>query len=120
MQIYTTLTRIFVASTELDSSIEFYEQLFGKECELRFAYPEAGLELAMIDSILLISGSPNHLRPFQKTQVTFLVDSVDEFFEFFTARQISILDLPKAVPTGKNMRVQHPDGMIAEYVEHTK
>jgi hypothetical protein len=31
----------------------------------------------------------------------------------------SIIEQPKLVPTGMNMRVRHPDGMIVEYVEHT-
>ncbi|MFH7095366.1 VOC family protein, partial [Klebsiella pneumoniae] len=30
----------------------------------------------------------------------------------------TIINPVKAVPTGWNMLVRHPDGMIAEYVEH--
>ena len=30
----------------------------------------------------------------------------------------SIIEQPKLVPTGMNMRGRHPDGMIVEYVEH--
>lgn len=26
---------------------------------------------------------------------------------------------PSQVPTGKNMTVKHPDGLVAEYVEHS-
>jgi len=118
MQIYKILTRIFVDSTELENSIFFYEKLFGEKCELRFKYSEKELELAMVGSILLISGSADRLEPFTETQVTILVDSIDEFLEFHTAHNSTILEYPKSVPTGKNMRVKHPDGLIAEYVEH--
>ena len=118
MQIYKILTRIFVGSTELENSIHFYEKLFGEKCKLRFKYSEKELELAMIGSILLISGSEDRLKPFTETKVTLLVDSIDEFLEFLRTHDSTILEYQKSVPTGKNMRVKHPDGLIAEYVEH--
>ena len=30
----------------------------------------------------------------------------------------AIVEPPKPVPTGSNMRVRHPDGTLVEYVEH--
>ena len=118
MKIYKILMRIFVDSRELENSIHFYEKLFGEKCELKFKYPEKELELAMVGSILLISGSEDRLKPFTETKITLLVDSIDEFLEFLTTHDSTILEYPKSVPTGKNMRVKHPDGLIAEYVEH--
>jgi predicted enzyme related to lactoylglutathione lyase len=118
MQIHKILTRVFVNSKELENAIQFYEKLFGEKCELRFKYAEKELELAMVSSILLISGSEDRLRPFTETKVTLLVDSIDEFLEFLTTHDSTILEYPKSVPTGKNMRVKHPDGLIVEYVEH--
>ena len=118
MKIHKILMRIFVDSRELENSIHFYEKLFGEKCELKFKYPEKELELAMVGSILLISGSEERLKPFTETKITFLVDSIDEFLEFLTTHDSTILEYPKSVPTGKNMRVKHPDGLIAEYVEH--
>jgi len=118
MKIHKILMRIFVDSRELENSIHFYEKLFGEKCELKFKYPEKELELAMVGSILLISGSEKRLKQFTETKITFLVDSIDEFLEFLTTHDSTILEYPKSVPTGKNMRVKHPDGLIAEYVEH--
>ncbi len=118
MKIHKILMRIFVDSRELENSIHFYEKLFGEKCELKFKYPEKELELAMVGSILLISGSEERLKPFTETKITFLVDSIEEFLEFLTTHDSTILEYPKSVPTGKNMRVKHPDGLIAEYVEH--
>ena len=118
MQIYKVFTRIFIDPTELDKSVAFHEKLFGEKCKLRFKYPQKELELAMVGSFLLISGSAVHLKPFTDTRVTFLVDSLDEFMEFLTDHDSIILEYPKSVPTGKNMRVKHPDGLVAEYVEH--
>lgn len=118
MQIFKVLTRIFIDPAEMNKSVAFHENLFGQKCKLRFKYPEKELELAMVGSFLLISGSADHLKPFTDTRVTFLVDSIDEFFEFLTKHDSTILEYPKSVPTGKNMRVKHPDGLVAEYVEH--
>jgi catechol 2,3-dioxygenase-like lactoylglutathione lyase family enzyme len=119
MQVYKSLTRIFIAPAEMNASIAFYEELFGEKCGMRFAYSEKGLELAMVGSFLLVSGSPDKLEPFRETKVTFLVDSVDAFMEHLEKKGAILLEYPKAVPTGKNMRVKHPDGLVAEYVEHT-
>ncbi|CAG8999906.1 MAG: hypothetical protein CENE_01889 [Candidatus Celerinatantimonas neptuna] len=118
MQIFKTLSRIFITPSEMDQSIDFYQKMFKETCSLRFDYSEKGLELAMVGCVLLIAGSNKHLEPFTQTKVTFLVDSVDEWMEFCQHHQSTILDYPKTVPSGKNMRVRHPDGLIAEYVEH--
>jgi hypothetical protein len=118
MKIYEVLTRIFLDPLELDKSVSFYESLRGQKCKLRFKYPEKGLELASVGSFLLISDSTNHLRPFRDTRVTFLVDSVDDFKKFLLEHGATILEEPKSVPTGRNMRVKHSDGLGVEYVEH--
>ncbi len=67
---------------------------------------------------MLISGSENHLAPFKKTKITCLVDSVDDFKTFLQEHGATILDPPKSVPTGRNMRARHMDGLVVEYVEH--
>ncbi len=109
MKIYKVLTRIFLNPEEIDRSISFYENLFGQKCKSRFKYPEKELELAQVGSFLLISGSTNSLKPFRDTKVTLLVDSIDDLKVFLQEQ---------GAPTGRNMRVKHMDGLIAEYVEH--
>jgi len=117
MKINETLTRIFLSPSDLDKTIYFYENLFGQKCDVRFQYPEKGLELASVASCLLISGSVVDLEPFRETRVTYLVDSISDFKEFLLGQGATILEEPKIVPTGKNMRVKHPDGLVVEYVE---
>ena len=51
--------------------------------------------------------------------VTFLVDSLQAFKLHLEQSGVEILSQPKDVPTGRNMRVRHPDGLVVEYVEHT-
>lgn len=118
MKILNVLIRIFINQEELDATIAFYEKIFCSKCSLRFKYPEVGLELAQVESILLIAGTENARRPFQTTKATFLVDSVNDFRDQLISNNATILEQPKNVPTGKKMRVQHPDGTIVEYVEH--
>ena len=120
MKILGVLTRIYLSPSELDNTISFYKALFGEKCRMRFQYPEAELELAWVGSVLLIAGSQDKLQPFKNTTATFLVDSVDDYREALLKQGATILEEPKSVPSGRNMRVMHPDNIIVEYVEHTQ
>ncbi len=111
--------RIYLNPAELDKTIDFYENIFGEKCQLRFKYSEVKLELAMVGYVLLIAGSDEALKPFRNTQATFLVDSLNDFKDKLVHHGAVILKEPQNVPTGINMRVKHPDGTIIEYVEHT-
>lgn len=118
MKILNVLMRIFINQEDLEPTIAFYEKIFCAKCSLRFKYPEVALELAQIESILLIAGTEDATRPFKATKATFLVDNLNEFREKLISYNATILEQPKNVPTGMKMRVQHPDGTIVEYVEH--
>jgi len=118
MKILRTFTRVFVNSVKLKSTIEFYEHLFNVACDLRFKYSEKSLELASVGNVLIIAGADEVLKPFKNTQATFLVDSLSEFREWLPKSGAIILEESRQVPTGFNMRVQHSDGIIVEYVEH--
>lgn len=118
MKILEVLTRIYISPEDLDGVIVFYEHIFGKKCRLRFKYHEVGLEFAGVGSVLLIAGVDDALHPYKSTQATFLVDSINDYYKEFVKQGVVILEEPKKVPTGVNMRVRHPDGTIVEYVEH--
>ncbi|WP_432748201.1 VOC family protein [Pectinatus frisingensis] len=116
MYIKKIFTRIYV--NDIKSSISFYENLLGIKASLRFTYKEKNLELASVNSILIIAGEDKDLLPFRDTRLTILVDSVADFKdELLKNGSIVIRDIKK-VPTGKNLTVKHPDGTVAEYVEH--
>jgi len=118
IMILRTLTRICV--NDLENTLRFYERLTGKTAALRFAMPAAGLELAQVGDVLIIAGKDDALRPVRATNATFLVDSVEEYLQFLIANGGTILRSPQKVPTGINMTVRHPDGLIVEYVEHRR
>ena len=75
------------------------------------------LELARIDNLLIICGLNESLKPFQDTNATFLVDSIQEYKEYLLKNGAAIIQDLKKVPTGFNMTMRHSDGTIIEYVE---
>ncbi|HIH75673.1 MAG TPA: VOC family protein [Methanosarcina sp.] len=118
MKILQTLSRLYV--TDLNSALEFYKELLGEPATMHFEMPQIGLELAQVGNVLLIAGSEETLKPFRRTQATFLVDSLDEFRAYLEEKGAEILRGPARVPTGRNMTVKHADGSVIEYVEHLK
>jgi predicted enzyme related to lactoylglutathione lyase len=48
-----------------------------------------------------------------------LVDDLDGVQALLDAHGGEILSGPKQVPTGRNVIVRHPGGVVFEYVEHT-
>jgi len=116
MKVIRIATRVYV--NKLDLALSFYENLLGKKADMRFTYPEVGLELAAVGDFLLLAGSEEALKPFKDTKVTLLVDSIEEFKSYLEENGAKIVRDIKNVPTGKNMTVEHPDGSIFEYVQH--
>jgi predicted enzyme related to lactoylglutathione lyase len=117
MKIIKTLSRLY--ANDLNTALEFYEELLDTPVAMRFNMPQIGLELAQVGDILLIAGSDEALKPFRSTQATFLVDSVDEFKAYLEEKGAKLIRGPNKVLTGRNMTVRHPDGSIIEYVEHS-
>lgn len=118
MNILKTLIRVY--TNDIESTIKFYESLFNLKVLLRFKMEDAGLELASVSNILIISGTDESLKPFINTNATFLVDSISEYKKLLLSNNCKILKDIAKVPTGFNMTVSHPDGLIIEYVEHDK
>jgi predicted enzyme related to lactoylglutathione lyase len=117
-KILNVLVRRYMPKSELDGALQFYEAVFGQPPRLRFHYERYDLEIAQIGAILIVSGSEENLLPFRSTSATFMVEDLDDWHNELLRLGAVIIDAPKSVPTGRNMRVRHPDGMIAEYVEH--
>lgn len=115
MKVEQILNRFYVR--DITPAIAFYENMLGQKCCLRFEYPEAGLELAQVGTILILAGTDEALAPFADTRATFIVDSVSEFREFLLESGATVVRDLRKVPTGRNLTVQHADGTVVEYVE---
>ena len=118
MTVLRVLTRIYVEAGGLDAAIAFYERLFGQICRLRFDCARVGLEVAEVGPVLLLCGTAEALRPFRATVLTVMVDSLSQCRDTLSAFGAEIVEPPKRVPTGSNLRARHPDGTLVEYVEH--
>ncbi|MDD2763626.1 MAG: VOC family protein [Opitutaceae bacterium] len=118
MKILNILVRRYMSLDGFDEAVAFHEDLIGQEARLRFHYPEHGLKLAQVASILFIAGSPESLAPFVATHATFLVEDIEGYARHLPTVGAEVLEAPKPVPTGWNMLVRHPDGTLGEYVEH--
>jgi predicted enzyme related to lactoylglutathione lyase len=118
MKILKILTRVYTGN--LDETLKFYEGLTGSKTLRRFPYPAAGLELAQVQDILILAGTEESLRPFRHTVATFLVDSLDDYFQYLAAHGATIIRPPQVVPTGRNKIIRHTDGAVVEYVEFKK
>ena len=101
MKVLNILIRRCVLIARFEDTVSFYENLIAQKARLRFDYPEYDLKLAQVGSVLLIGGTEQSLAPFRATEATFLVNDITAWEKH----------LPS---TG----VRHPDGMVAEYVEH--
>lgn len=116
MKVLQMYTRVYV--NDMETSLQFYENLLSEVSTFRFKYEAAGLELASVGNILILAGSNQALEPFRKTKATFKVDSIHEFYDFLKSSGCKIIRDLTRVPTGTNFTVQHPDGEIFEYVQH--
>lgn len=115
LKILQVLNRFYVE--DIERVINAYKSLLRAKTCLRFEYKEIGLELALIGTILIIAGSEEALKPYRETKATFIVSSIDGFKKILLENGSVIIRDIKQVPTGKNMTVRHPDGIIIEYVE---
>lgn len=118
-KVLNVLLRRYIPLEQLDRSIAFYEGVFGRKAHLRFKYEQFHLEIAQVANVLLVAGADSDLERFKSTYATFMVEGISELKTRLEELGATIIEQPKTVPTGMNMRVKHPDGMIVEYVEHT-
>lgn len=117
MKVLQTLVRVYLSPEALGPTLAFYEDLLREKCRLRFVHSAARLELAQVGNVLLLAGTEEALRPFRSTAATFVVDDLAAFHEFLVRSGVTVLSEPRDVPTGRNMRVRHLDGLVVEYVQ---
>lgn len=119
--ILETFIRVFVDGDALDRTVAFYADLMSGRETLRFAYPEAGLELAAVSSaklsVLIIAGPPERRAPFETTRLTIQVDRLEPYADLLVKAGGRQLEPVQTTPVGRKTRFRHADGTIVEYVE---
>ena len=120
--ILEVFTRVFVDGDALDPTIAFYVDLLSGRETLRFAYPEAGLELAAVSSaklsVLIIAGPPERRAPFEATRLTIQVDRLEPYVDLLANVGARQLEPVQKTPVGRKTRFRHADGTVVEYVDH--
>lgn len=122
--ILETYTRIFVDKEDLDKTAAFYLQnLDGKET-LRFNLGKPDLTLVQVSSakmlILVIAGSAAARAPFEMTRITIRVDDLKSQQQKLLELGARQMEEVSVTPVGWKTRFEHPDGMVVEYVEHSR
>lgn len=117
MRVKKILSRVYTNNAE--EAIRFYEELFQKRIASRFTMKSPALEVINIDNLLIIAGTEEELATVKNTDVTFSVDSLDEYKNMLLKNDATILRDIRKVPTGFNMTVKHKDGIIVEYVQRS-
>ena len=121
----TTAPVVTVTSDELEQTVAFYEQLIGESARARLKNPAGTLDLVLVNTMLVIGGSPAALEPRRALKATFIVDSVAEWRTALIERGATIIEEPALGPVsgqgpiGRFMFVRHPDGNVFEYFEPT-
>jgi len=93
-------------------------ELTGQEPGLRFPY--SGVEVASIGGFLVVAGTEEAMARFRGVQSTVLVDDLDGVQGLLAAHGGEVLSGPNQVPTGRNITVRHPGGVVIEYVQHIR
>ncbi|EST11915.1 hypothetical protein [Sporolactobacillus laevolacticus] len=117
MKVLGTLIRVFIERDAMDKTIKFYEMLYQTTCMERAYYEGLNLELAIVDKAVIIAGDAESRKLFESARATLLVDSIQETMYELQQRGAVCLTKPKRTPGSWIMLMQHPDGLIAEYVE---
>ena len=117
MKVLKILNRVYLENGSLNEAVPFYESVLGEKCHFRFNYRKLGLELGQVGSVLLIAGSSDKLEAVKSIQMTFVVDSINDFRHALLNLGAEIIhDMTDAFAPA-NLKVRHPDGAMVEYVE---
>jgi predicted enzyme related to lactoylglutathione lyase len=106
-----------VFTGDIESAIARYEALLRREVKARFAIPERGLTVAILEGVTLIAGVERDLAPLREVRATFTVDSLAEFEAHLRASGGAIVQPPTPTSAGRNMVVRDVEGVVFELVE---
>lgn len=114
------LVRVFCDPGELVKTVRFYEGLTRASLDMDMDIPEAGLHVVALGPFLILEMDSKLDRASQalETHVTVLVANLDEAVEQQLTAGAQIVQARWSAPPGPGVRLRHPDGLLAEYLEH--
>jgi hypothetical protein len=115
--VYKVFTRSYVHRPQLEAAVQFYEDLTGEKCGLRFENDRDGIRAAVVAGVHIVAGVEAGLYLHPDIRATYLVDHVEQFVDSLLRLGGEIVEEPVAGPQGHSMVVRHPDGLLVEYVD---
>jgi hypothetical protein len=114
-------TRVFCDPGTLLETVHFYETLTQKVLDMDMDIPEAGLHVVAVGPFLILEIDKTKLdRSSQalETRTTVLNAHLDEAVDRQVTAGAQIVQTRWDSPPGPGVRLRHPDGLLAEYLEH--
>lgn len=114
-------SRVFPEIGRLRPTVEFCESLVGTRLDIDLDLPEAGLHVVGVGPFLILELDPSKLDRIdqaERTTVTVLAPHLEDAVRASVLRGATIVQGPWQSPPGPGYRLQHPDGLLVEYLEH--
>lgn len=114
-------SRVFCTPGTLLGTVRFYEMLTQQDLDMDMDIPEGGLHVVAVGPFLILELDKTKLgRASQaaETRVTVLSAHLDEAVDRQVAAGAQIVQPRWESPPGPGIRLRHPDGLLAEYLEH--
>lgn len=113
-----TLVRVLAAPGELGAVVDFYSALTGAEPDMDMAWPEAGMHMVAIAEFLILELDPERHPLPAATRATVIVADLAAALTTAVGHGATVLEAPHPAPVGAAARLEHPDGLLVEYLEH--
>jgi predicted enzyme related to lactoylglutathione lyase len=113
--------RVFCEMGTLPATVRFYEALMSARLDMDMDIPESGLHVVAVGPFLILEMDAQKLdRAGQaaQTHVTVLNADLDTSVAREVAAGAQIVQPRWEAPPGPGVRLRHPDGLLAEYLEH--
>lgn len=115
------LTRVFRAPGTLLDTVRFYETLTRQGLDMDMDIPEGGLHVVAVGPFLILEMDETKLSRASlavETRVTVLNAHLDDAVDRQIAAGAQVVQARWDSPPGPGVRLRHPDGLLAEYLEH--
>jgi predicted enzyme related to lactoylglutathione lyase len=113
--------RVFCDLGTLARTVRFYEALTSVALDMDMDIPEAGLHVVAVGPFLILEMDKQKLDRAEQaaeTHVTVLNAHLDDAVAERVADGAQIVQQRWEAPPGPGVRLRHPDGLLAEYLEH--
>jgi|SRR5882757_3272619 len=114
MVVLATFARLYVA--DLSPAIDALAASGVTGVRLRFGHA-AGLQLALVGEVLVLAGPDDVLAPFRATDLTVIVDDLDDAIAVARRGGGQVRREPAEQATGRNVTMSFAAGPVIEYVE---